>query len=417
MIPHLPFLVVVVALAAPSLSPAQCIKKGAKPDSTKQVTAKPAALPPRPAPGDDSDAYFLAFPYSKQLLTDDDVALLGEDWGQLKGGNAQFVRAIIFARHGRVFDDPDTQSVIAGQKWYKANPKFSNSMLNDMERKNLDIVRGAEAKFHMHVMPGDLRYWEDKNVPKGDAYKNTIVELHIMRAEIEAIHGKSFSDEPLLQQYFNDRYWYKRAEHYDPKSLNAHEKANMDLFAMVEAKKSGDSLVPGALLAYGEKPISDQMLKNLNLYQLRLLRNEIYAIRGATFHTQWLQDHFKAEDWYSPLPKGQEPKLTALDQKNVALILKQENTRHQDLSTEKITAKDLNGMLSDDAGRLKDEIYARRGKVFKDKWLQGYFASLPWYKANPGYTDAMLSPVERSNIDTIAKYEKAATAKERMTEG
>ena len=46
-------------------------------------------------------------------------------------------------------------------------------------------------------------------------------------------------------------------------------------------------------------------------------------IRGGMFHTQWIQDHFDAEDWYSPLPKGKDPQLTALDQRNVAVILKQ----------------------------------------------------------------------------------------------
>jgi hypothetical protein len=32
---------------------------------------------------------------------------------------------------------------------------------------------------------------------------------------------------------------------------------------------------------------------------------------------------------------------------------------------------------------MRDEIYARHGKVFKDPWTQKYFASFDWYKANP----------------------------------
>jgi hypothetical protein len=330
---------------------------------------------------------------------------------------AEYARLIIFGRHGRVFRNSNEQDVLKSFVWYKPSKAFSNDLLNDNERKNLDIVRGIEAKQHLYVMPGDLRFWQDKDIRKDQPWGSSIVELHIMKAEIEAIHGKRFDDEPWLQQYFEDRYWYKPAAHYDPKSLNEHERANIKLLAMAEAKKSGNTLVPGALLAYGEKPITAGLLKNLNLYQLRLLRNEIYAIRGARFHTQWLQDHFDEQDWYSPLPKGQSPKLTALDQKNVASIMKREGALHSALSTTKIKSSDLAGMLSDDAGRLKDEIYARRGKVFDDKWLQSYFASMSWYKADPSFKDSMLSPIEKENVATIARYEKYAVSKERMTEG
>jgi hypothetical protein len=363
------------------------------------------------------EKFFETFPYDKKVLSPDEVDALNTDYGEFGGGMGTFARAVIFGRHGRVFQDKEIQGVLADTKWYKPNPRFNNSMLNATERKNLDFVRGAESNMHPYVQPGDLRFWEERDIPKSGVWNSTIVELHIMRAEIEAVHGKKFEDEPWLQKYFEDRYWYKPAPHYDPSSLNAHEKANMALLTMAEAKKSGNTLVPGALLAYGEKPMRPELVKNLNLYQLRLLRNEIYAIRGSRFHTQWLQDHFDGEDWYSPLPKGKDPQLTALDQKNVAVILKREGELHQSLSVKKIKASDLNGMLSDDARRLKDEIYARRGKVFKDKWLQGYFVSMSWYKANPGYSDKLLTAIEKQNIKTIAKYEMAATAQEDMTEG
>lgn len=387
---------------------APCVLLAQGESSQKSDGLKAAQIP---------EDYFETFPYSKKLLSQQDQAHLDDVYGELGGGMAEYARVIIFGRHGRIFHDANVQAVLEYAKWYKPNPKFSNAMLNDFERKNLDIVRGIESGQHDRVMPGDLRFWQDRSIPQDTVWQATIVELHIMGAEIEAIHGRKFAGEPWLQKYFEDRYWYKASNHYDPKSLNAKEKANIALLAMAEGKKSGKTLVPGALLAYGEKTITDSLLKNLTLYQLRLLRNEIYAIRGARFHTQWIQDHFDGEDWYSPLSKGQKPTLTSLDEKNVARILKREDDLHLALSAKKLRTTELNGMLSDDAGRLKDEIYARRGKVFKDKWLQGYFASMSWYKANPGYSDKLLTTVERANIKTIAKYQRAAIAEERMTEG
>jgi hypothetical protein len=71
----------------------------------------------------------------------------------------------------------------------------------------------------------------------------------------------------------------------------------------------------------------------------------------------------------------------------------------------------------EDAAKMRQEIYARRGKVFKEPWLQQYFASLDWYKADPNYTDASLSDVEKKNIASIAAYEKKAKSEMSVIEG
>src|SRR5678816_316573 len=60
----------------------------------------------------------------------------------------KLLRGIIFGRHGRVFKDSEIKGYLEEQPWYKANPDFKNSMLNDMERRNLDLIRIAEAAKH-----------------------------------------------------------------------------------------------------------------------------------------------------------------------------------------------------------------------------------------------------------------------------
>jgi hypothetical protein len=66
---------------------------------------------------------------------------------------------------------------------------------------------------------------------------------------------------------------------------------------------------------------------------------------------------------------------------------------------------------------MRDEIYARHGKVFKDPWTQKYFQSFDWYKANPSYSDAQLSAVEKGNLVVIAGYEKKAVTAMSTIEG
>ena len=87
------------------------------------------------------------------------------------------------------------------------------------------------------------------------------------------------------------------------------------------------------------------------------------------------------------------------------------------MSTQPVSAGLLEGMFLEDARKLRNEIYARHGKVFRDKWLQKYFASFDWYKPNPNYTDAALTAVERQNVAAIAAYEKKATSVMDAVEG
>ena len=76
----------------------------------------------------------------------------------------KLLRGIIFGRHGRIFKDNDIKSYLEEQSWYKPNPDFKNSMLNDTERRNLDIIRIAEAAKHETIQPGDMRYWRDRQI-------------------------------------------------------------------------------------------------------------------------------------------------------------------------------------------------------------------------------------------------------------
>ncbi|HKG81417.1 MAG TPA: YARHG domain-containing protein, partial [Pyrinomonadaceae bacterium] len=60
----------------------------------------------------------------------------------------KLLRGIVFGRHGRVFKDSEIKAYLEEQSWYKPNSEFKNSMLNDTERRNLDLIRIAEAAKH-----------------------------------------------------------------------------------------------------------------------------------------------------------------------------------------------------------------------------------------------------------------------------
>ncbi|MDX6574766.1 MAG: hypothetical protein QOE96_719, partial [Blastocatellia bacterium] len=285
------------------------------------------------------------------------------------------------------------------------------------ERKNLDVIRDAEAQKHETVQPGDMRFYRARTLTRKKLGTHTNAEWTVLAAEIEAIHGKRFDDTVWLQQYFDERYWYRAASQYDPKGLSLLERKNLQLIDTIQKQQRHVALSPGDMELFENKLISDQMLRGLSLHELRLLRNEIYARHGRIFKTLWIQQYFGGQPWYDPKEDFKDEEISGSDKTNIETIVKYENKLHDSISNKPITRALLQGLFLEDVRKMSQEIYARHGKVFKDPWTQKYFASFDWYKANPTFTDASLSAVERGNLAVIAAYEKKAVTSMSTIEG
>jgi hypothetical protein len=352
---------------------------------------------------DDAFKKLEALDYSKRKVTR--AELKDVDLWSLK-----LLRGVVFGRHGRVFKDRDIQSYLKEQAWYKPNPNFSNSMLNAAERDNLDLIRELEAEQHDQIEPGDLRWWQAKPMTEEKLGTHSAAEWLILRAEVEAVRGKTFDDDPWLRQYFEDRYWYKADPAYDARQLTQTERNNLTAIDAAQRKQRRAAVSPGDMEHFENRLVAEEMLKGLSLHELRLLRNEIYARRGRQFRTEWLAQYFYSQPWYDPREDNAEPELSQTEKTNIATIVAYERKVKESLSTTPVTNALFEGMFLEDARKLRNEIYARHGKVFKDRWLQSYFKSFDWYRPNPKYTDAALTEVERQNAASIAAYEKKATS-------
>jgi len=339
------------------------------------------------------------------------------DLSALPLDDLKLVRGIVFGKHGRVFKDPDIKRFLESRTWFKADPNFQNSALNDTERKNLDVIRLAEAQKHETVQPGDMRLYQDRALTRRKLGQHTSAEWTVLAAEIEAIHGKRFPETAWLQQYFDERYWYRPANQFDPKRLSVVERKNLQLIDTIQRQQRRVALSPGDMELFENKLISDQMLHGLSLHELRLLRNEIYARHGRIFKTVWIQQYFGGQPWYDPKEDFKDEDISGSDKTNIETIVKYENKLHDSIGTKPITRALLQGLFLEDVRKMREEIYARHGKVFKDPWTQKYFASFDWYKANPNFNDASLSAVEKGNLVVIAGYEKKAVTAMSTIEG
>jgi len=58
----------------------------------------------------------------------------------------QYMRNLIFAKHGYIFKSADLKAVFNNFKWYKENSAFSETLFSEDEKKVLDTIRRAESQ-------------------------------------------------------------------------------------------------------------------------------------------------------------------------------------------------------------------------------------------------------------------------------
>ena len=351
--------------------------------------------------------------FAKAKLTKAKLANLKEDEN---ADDFALLRGVVFGKHGRVFKERSIQDYLEKQAWYKANPRFANAQLTAVERANLDLIRITEAEKHDYVEPGDMRIWKAKVIPDDKLRDYSGAELTILIAEIEAIHGKTFSEE-WLQKYFDERYWYKRNAAYDAAALTETERKNIERLITEKEKNRKTAISIGDMDNFQTVALTEDKLAGLSLLELRILREEFYARHGKKFDAPGIRDYFNWRDWYKPAKNQKAIKLTAIEQKNVDLLASYEAKLREKLATELITDDTLGALFAEDLRVLRNEVYARHGRIFKDVKLQKYFESQAWYKANAEFKDDQLTEIEVKNLAKIREAEETATSKFSEAEG
>lgn len=165
---------------------------------------------------------------------------------------------------------------------------------------------------------------------------------------------------------------------------------------------------------------------------------EIPARKGVIFEDGEVQAFFEQKKWYKPIAEENEFDLSALNEyENVNMQLIQsivQGQPKQDGSAAVSTAEDMtvpeskisaDYILPDSDSRFlregelseltkeelrlaRNEIYARRGRVFQTEDLNQYFSSQPWYYgylSSEEFDDSVLNEYEKANLDLIKKVE------------
>jgi len=60
---------------------------------------------------------------------------------------------------------------------------------------------------------------------------------------------------------------------------------------------------------------------------------------------------------------------------------------------------------------LRNSIFARHGRAFRDPQLRTFFSQKPWYRVNPHFSEGLLTDLQNSNINLIRKFEELSSVK------
>jgi hypothetical protein len=167
-------------------------------------------------------------------------------------------------------------------------------------------------------------------------------------------------------------------------------------------------------------------LQGLSADRLHIARNEIFARKGRYFKDDALRAYFSQFPWYEP--RGWDVPLGPVERANVDLIQSVETPQaasrsitgpvtaeakaddgmaFADLSRRSLSPEDLQGLSADQLAIVRNEIFARKGRYFKDDALRAYFSQFPWYQ--PYAWDVPLSPIEQANVKLVQSFEQTAS--------
>lgn len=200
-------------------------------------------------------------------------------------------------------------------------------------------------------------------------------------------------------------------------------------------------LPDGNFRYYEESEIAD-----MSLQIVCYAKNEIYARHGRTFVSKELQRYFDQQFWYDGFVSPQDfsdSTLNKYETANIQLLSNREEALHSggySLDTDSysyapvydyiaklygqinsfyffpdsdvcyLTSEDTQHLTLQEICYAKNEIYARRGRMFDSQELQDYFNTQSWYSGTiaPGsFKDSVFNSYEATNIQYLTKLENS----------
>jgi len=188
------------------------------------------------------------------------------------------------------------------------------------------------------------------------------------------------------------------------------------------------------------RPLTKSDLDRLSEAQIRIARNELFARRGRIFESADMKEYFQSQAWYrgtvppATFDSNRGEYMNSTEIANVDFIHNYEEEQKRSGSRQNTTAAHSNAtrnefvfadsdsrlLTNSDLDRLsgaqiriaRNELFARRGRIFEKADMKEYFESQAWYNGTVPATTfdssrgKYMNSIEIANMDFIVKYEQ-----------
>jgi hypothetical protein len=127
----------------------------------------------------------------------------------------------------------------AKEKWFKANPSFSEAELTADEKIELGLLARAMGEFALDSTQREKSESSLERILKPEELRQlSLRDLRLLRNTIYAKRGRGFKSQ-VLRDHFAGMDWYKVRDDYSDKLLSANDARNITLIRSVENEFGG----------------------------------------------------------------------------------------------------------------------------------------------------------------------------------
>jgi hypothetical protein len=251
-----------------------------------------------------------------------------------------------------------------------------------------------------------------------DLERLSLRELAILRNTIFARYGWGGFRKPWLREHFQKQPWFKPDPKFSYKRLSKVDRKNVSLIAAaemslryVDLENRRDELLASAGKQWGDAPVWDgkktcRVPETLTGEDERAELDARILASKDCYHVEKVTEGPAAPD-LDKLGAEARIELGLLSRAMGEFALDDGQRENVAGSLDQVLqVKELRLLSLRDLRLLRNTIYARRGRAFKSPLLQEHFARMPWYKADPAYTDERLTKTDKRNVDLIRAVEK-----------
>lgn len=172
----------------------------------------------------------------------------------------------------------------------------------------------TNGKFELYIQKNDSTL-----LGKWVADSKRAVPIHTRKLRLTKHFFKYNPDYKLVDRYMNVQKSKMIEEEYeDEDSVGNTIKEKYEQEAFFTTTEAIFKLNPS------KQEITKEQVENLSKGDIYILRNLIFARHGYTFRDRQLRSYFEEQSWYIPVKSDIQSELTAIEKKNIALLLRYE---------------------------------------------------------------------------------------------